>query len=403
MCPKRTRRKYMASLGLLGLGAVGGSMLATTDTAQSEQRQPARSNADYYVSTVGNDRNPGSGRQPFGTIERALAAMSPGDVTYVRGGTYRLNDLMLARDVHGTATAPIRLEGAPGERPVLRWQGGWSDWEPAGGLRLNDCSHCEFSNLELSHSPYKGIDFLNGTHHITLNDIDTHHHALSGVYISDSPDNSFRGVESHHNYDRPGSGENADGVSVIGNESRRNRFIGCRFHHNSDDGIDLYTSRGATLFGCSAYRNGRGQNGDGNGFKLGIGEGPSGDHTLRRCVAYSNRKRGFIWNNSEIPMRVYNCVAYDHDLVGYHFDESAHELRNNLAWKSGGVNIASAVDDEHNSWNLEIDDPNLESVDPVSPAFLGLANGSPCIDAGVDVGFPFSGSAPDLGAYEHNG
>jgi hypothetical protein len=26
--------------------------------------------------------------------------------------------------------------------------------------------------------------------------------------------------------------------------------------------------------------------------------------------------------------------------------------------------------------------------------------GSPCIDAGTDVGFPFNGSSPDMGALE---
>ena len=34
---------------------------------------------------------------------------------------------------------------------------------------------------------------------------------------------------------------------------------------------------------------------------------------------------------------------------------------------------------------------------------LRLQSGSPAIDAGVDVGLPYSGSAPDIGAYEYGG
>jgi hypothetical protein len=34
--------------------------------------------------------------------------------------------------------------------------------------------------------------------------------------------------------------------------------------------------------------------------------------------------------------------------------------------------------------------------------FLHLASGSDLIDAGVDVGLPFNGKAPDLGAFESN-
>jgi hypothetical protein len=33
--------------------------------------------------------------------------------------------------------------------------------------------------------------------------------------------------------------------------------------------------------------------------------------------------------------------------------------------------------------------------------FLTLAAASDLIDKGVNVGFPYSGSAPDLGAYQH--
>ena len=44
--------------------------------------------ATYYVSTSGNDANPGSQTQAFRTIRKGLSVLGPGDTLYVRGGTY---------------------------------------------------------------------------------------------------------------------------------------------------------------------------------------------------------------------------------------------------------------------------------------------------------------------------
>jgi hypothetical protein len=70
---------------------------------------------------------------------------------------------------------------------------------------------------------------------------------------------------------------------------------------------------------------------------------------------------------------------------------------------------------DHNSWDsaVTVTDADFESLTstgidgprlaggalPDLP-FLHLAAGSDLIDSGVDVGLPYSGAAPDLGAFE---
>ena len=84
-------------------------------------------------------------------------------------------------------------------------------------------------------------------------------------------------------------------------------------------------------------------------------------------------------------------------------------LKNNLAFGNGKPDIAGSVD-SNNSWNgLTVNGsgrrrhgrggtaPSRRSL-PASD-FLDLAPGSGLIDKGVDVGLPFLGAAPDLGAY----
>ncbi|WP_396612887.1 hypothetical protein ACH9L7_06335 [Haloferax sp. S1W] len=54
---------------------------------------------------------------------------------------------------------------------------------------------------------------------------------------------------------------------------------------------------------------------------------------------------------------------------------------------------------EHNSWNLGIDNPKFVRT-AAGGDFLHLSKGSPCIDVGVDIGEPYLGAAPALGAFE---
>ncbi len=64
------------------------------------------------------------------------------------------------------------------------------------------------------------------------------------------------------------------------------------------------------------------------------------------------------------------------------------------------MSLDEFTDDQNNSWNLNIEDPLFVSEDPASPDFLHLAPGSTAIEVGADIGLPFTGNAPDLGAYE---
>jgi hypothetical protein len=62
---------------------------------------------DFYVSTTGDDSNPGTLAEPFATVQHAVDGMGPGDTCYIRGGTYHeAVDLSL---VSGSEGSPITL------------------------------------------------------------------------------------------------------------------------------------------------------------------------------------------------------------------------------------------------------------------------------------------------------
>src|SRR5512141_399700 len=45
--------------------------------------------SSYYVSTLGDDMNPGTLQAPFATIARGMQMAQAGDTVLLRGGTYR--------------------------------------------------------------------------------------------------------------------------------------------------------------------------------------------------------------------------------------------------------------------------------------------------------------------------
>ncbi len=77
--------------------------------------------ATYYVATNGSDSAAGTSiNTPFRSVAKAASVASPGNLIYVRGGTYTTNaTISIGTNHNGTAASPIRLRAYPGEHPIL--------------------------------------------------------------------------------------------------------------------------------------------------------------------------------------------------------------------------------------------------------------------------------------------
>src|SRR5574338_110316 len=74
------------------------------------RKQPAMESGGsvYYVSTTGQDTNPGTAESPFKTFAKAVSVLAAGDTLHVLPGTYHET---LKLTVPGTADGPINIIG----------------------------------------------------------------------------------------------------------------------------------------------------------------------------------------------------------------------------------------------------------------------------------------------------
>lgn len=401
--------------------------------------------ADYYVAPDGDDAGPGTEAEPFATWEKLGEVLGPGQLAYIRGGTYHTTKGGDAyAHVHyqglaGTPEAPIRIWAYPNERPVLDL----SDVDATvsgNGLVLDGADHVWLRGLRItglaqptSGETPAGLGVVNDADGNTIERCEVDHVGGYGFYVgASSDDNAFVNCDAHHLADPYNPGYpwgGANGFMQTGNTGATGTlFSGCRAWWISDDGFDLYGEDGeVTIENSWSFWNGYQPDtfepaGDGMGFKLGpTSSDLSGE--LRRWVhgnvAAGNRAFGFDQNGAQVRTEFHHNTTYANTkgwFWGY-FDSIAHEFRNNLSIDDDEAiyGVRDAWTDDHNSWNGGVDATaaDLADVDlallagPRGPggalpdvATLRLAPGSDLIDAGADLGEPFAGAAPDLGAFE---
>jgi hypothetical protein len=410
----------------------------------------------YYVAPNGDDGNPGTVAQPWKTFAKAQASAVADDTIYFRGGAYiytggintcaSMTDTVnvITLNKSGLAGKPIRYWAYPGETPVFDFSQ-MKDNCRVKGFNVTG-SFLHLKGLEVTGAPQQPGNLLNNEswgvwnsgNNNTYEMLNTHHHMGPGMFISDGSNNLVLNVDSHHNYDpysKSGPGQNADGFGVHVRANRPGNVLrGCRAWSNTDDGYDTINAASIVVIENSwawlhGYYPGTTTSipaGNGNGFKVGgFGGGYVAGalpHTARMNVAFNNKAAGFYANHHPVASYFYNNTSVnnhpDFNMLGVDAAGAAINLgvlRNNLAYAGTLVSNVAGADVANNSWNLPVvvNDADFQSVStagwdaprlpdgslPPMPSFR-LVAGSDLIDKGVDVGLPFLGAAPDLGAFE---
>ena len=406
----------------------------------------------YYVATTGSDNNPGTMALPFKTWAKLSSVMVAGDTAFIRGGTYRSTqgDASSAhcymQNLQGNPGSWIVIQNYPGEQPVLNLDNIVPTYTDPFGMYVINCTYVRFKGLRITGLPQhqggsgisRGFGIMSSPNCI-FEQIEVDHIGGSGFNIYDnSNDILFLNCDAHHNDDRysnPSPWGGADGFGCTGGvNSTRITYEGCRSYWNSDDGWDNFKTDGIrTWKNCWSFFNGYEPGtftprGNGEGFKLGPTNTDQSTVTLRflqNCVAFSNYDNGFDQNGTPTTLyQLYNNTSYKNGGDGFNFQyfvstALTQTFKNNVAYGNSKLPLrytGSNVNNTNNSWNgsVTVNAADFSSLDttgvtgprqadgslPLLP-FVRLVAGSDLVNAGTPVGLPYSGSAPDMGAYEY--
>ena len=418
----------------------------------------------YFVAVNGNDSlNSGTISAPFATIMRAQKVVEAGDTVYIRGGVYRITESQIARKTKNWAYVHLLNKSGAPEKRINYWA--YSAEHPVFDMvDVKPVDHRVFAfhiigswihlkGLEVIHTQVtikthtQSECFHNEGSNNIYEQLSMHDGQAIGFFLTKGSNNLILNCDAYRNWDytsENGKGGNTDGFGCHPQPGGNgNVFRGCRAWFNSDDGYDCIRAYETVTFDhCWAFYNGYSTKfinlGDGNGFKAG-GWGLVKDHrvpdtipmhVIQFCMAVNNRANGFYSNHQPGGSYWYNNTAYKNgtnfnmlnrnkdftdDVDGYN-----HVLKNNLSFaprtfETQWIDSTKCILLK-NSFSIPLkvtksDFVSLEESQLTTPrkadgslpdiTFMHPKKGSKLIDAGVDIGFPFTGKKPDLGTFEY--
>ncbi|SHJ13160.1 Por secretion system C-terminal sorting domain-containing protein [Tangfeifania diversioriginum] len=397
----------------------------------------------YYLSPTGNDTTgDGSISSPWFTLNKAWKVVTAGDTIYLRGGTYEFNSRQTLFGKNGNSGNFIHIFAYPDETPVLTKSGSFVTPSWPITLLYVQGDYTRWKGIEIygfsqaTNEIWSAFRFTNSNNNI-LEQINSHHNGHGGIITGNSTKNLIINCDFHHNYDplTTDAYGNGDGLEFpYINYGTDNTVMGCRFYLNSDDGIDLWENDGyVTIENCWSWMNGYREDGvtpggNGEGIKLGKTTTRYSSEFLRKVrnnLSFYNRNDGISQNAANCKIYYYNNTLYANGYRGleWFIYASANVVQNNISLGNENSNYSGEITNAtinnntyHATWQpkgpvatsddfVSIDttgvsgprqaDGSLPDID-----FLKLKSSSDLIDAGIDVGIDYNGTAPDLGAFE---
>lgn len=418
----------------------------------------------YYVSTSGDDGNAGTLAAPWATFQYAITNSSAGDTVFFRGGTYyptnRYGDRITNK--YGTAGDPICYFNYPGETPIIDCTNYPTDVTSMWGFQVRWSNYIHVKGITIRNMAQRNPGGLNtglyieGSNHVTLENMVIHNVGGYGSVVYISNDILYKNCDAYDLVDPYGENPGNDGDGFLWNFGNDNpdstkyytvTYQNCRAWDFGDNGFAGLGGQ-VTIDGCWAFSGGR-LEGAGCGLKYSIGQGTDETNPNARVVKNNifacNGFYGISPNNNGgngVNGQFYNNFLYHN---GYRRNSPEWDANwgtgllffycefctpggpvyemfsNNLAYDNEAHTVYDysgqyLYNHEYNSWDiggLTITDDDFISLDTLELRLPRKADGSlpdinfgklvptsDLIDAGIDVGLDYYGTAPDLGWFE---
>jgi hypothetical protein len=351
----------------------------------------------FWVARSGKDSSPGTEGSPFKTIAKALSVVGPGDIVYIKPGTY-VEHLVIRTS--GQEGLPIVISAAPGT---------------IGKVTITPSKSFVQAN---PNSPV--IDITGEAEHVWINGLiirgrrgrpgspREEHFGANGISWSGGAGNGCRATNNIV-YDNLHSG-----MKEMGHGGSHISIEGNIIFENGTTSLDhgIYAPSDDTqMIGNIIFNNA--------GWGIHSYSAPSRQRITHNILTGDGFGGILLAANAS---EVYHNVVTFHRWGIYYFREGSafNVVKNNIfafntdgdaGYDNGGGLLGDPHDnvDDYNCYvkapppqippgpNEVVADPRF--LDPESGDFR-LRSNSSCIDRGTDLGYPFLEAAPDIGFFE---
>jgi hypothetical protein len=167
----------------------------------------AQPNSSFYVSTTGDDANPGTEAAPWRSVQHAADTVRAGGTVNVRGGIY--GELVSVKASGNASDGYITLRSYPGETAILD-AGHFTPAGRTGILTIHNQSYVRIEGLEIR-------NFRTAEHRLAPLGIDV---SGAGSHIELLKNNVHHIEQTFNGRDAPGHGGNGFGIAVYGTDAK---------------------------------------------------------------------------------------------------------------------------------------------------------------------------------------
>ena len=232
----------------------------------------------YYVSTSGNDSNPGTEIQPWRTIQKAANTLIAGDTVFIKAGTY--NERVIVQN-SGALNNYIVFSNYQDDTVIIDGNGiSWGqNWN--GLFDISNKSYIKVSGLKIKNADYGGFWIENSDHVI---------------------------IENNYTYNTFSSGIGVWNSSYV---TIKNNEIELACNDGEQECITVANSNNCEIYENNVHDNGSGTNG---GEGIDIKQGSHDINVFKNIVHHLNERIGIYadaWDTLTYNINIYQNIVHD--------------------------------------------------------------------------------------------
>lgn len=370
------QRRYQLEVLLAALV----TLVVGTQALAGSNREPSRpAGRDFYVSTTGSDRNNGSAKRPWKTINHAASAVKPGAILHVVAGEYEGN---VTTSISGTSSARIRFISE--QRGAAHIVGGTGE-----AAWINKGDYVDIMGFDVTGKNPNGIENLGSNVRIlgnVVHDIVASCDSNGGSGINNANYSAYDneiGGNFVHDVRAPAGCGHRHGVGIYHSNLRGHIYNNISVN-NGTVGIQLWHAANSVIVANNTVIAN-----EENGIVIGAGDSPGG-------VTNDN---SLVINNIAVNNAFYGIQEFGKT-------GSSNRYLNNLVFGNPSGNLVLLTGKASGTITS---DPKFVNNTKNATGDYQLSPKSPAIDAGINANAPTmdivggprpQGKAIDIGAYE---